>query len=232
MKFLHVKDFDELSSVTAKYMAKKLSEKKDLNVCLASGGSPDKAYQMFVEEVKEQGIDASNLIVTKLDEWCGVSRDSELSCEKYIRDRVINPLHIKEENFITFYPDSDTQKEVEKVNKQLKERPIDLCILGFGINGHLGLNEPSEYLHANSHKATLTEETKKHPMLQGNNVEYGMTIGMKDILDSKEVLLLMNGKNKEKLYEEFLSKKVSTTLPASFLWLHDNVTVIVRDDEF
>lgn len=233
MKFIHVKDFDDLSVKTADYMANALANKKDVNICLASGGSPDKAYQLFVEEVKEKNIDASDLVITKLDEWLGIARDSELSCEKYVRDRVLDPLQVKEENYITFYPDcEDGDKESEKVNAQLQERPIDLCVLGFGINGHLGLNEPNEFLHPFAHKATLTEETKKHPMLQGNNVEYGMTIGMKNIMDSAEVLLLMSGSNKKALYEAFLTGDISTQLPASLLWLHDNVTVIVRDDEF
>lgn len=233
MKFIHVKNYEDLSEQVAEYMLNRFKNKKNINICLASGGSPDKAYDLFVKKVKDKKMDTSELIITKLDEWLGISRESDLSCEKYIKDKVVNPLNIKDKNYISFYPDCENgDEESEKVNTLLNDRVIDLCVLGFGINGHLGLNEPNEYLHPFSHKIALTEETKKHPMLQGKDVNYGMTIGMKNIMDSKEILLLMNGKNKLKLYEEFLMKRISTQLPASFLWLHNNVTVFVRDDEF
>lgn len=233
MEFIYVKDYDELSIMTANKMLDTLKKKKNLNLCLASGGSPKKAYQLFVDKVKENNIDVSELVITKLDEWVGVSKDSELSCEKYLNDLILSPLNIKKDHFITFEPDCNAvQVEVERVKEQLETNKINLCILGFGINGHLGLNEPGEFLHPYAHQAHLDERTKKHPMLQGNDLAYGMTIGMKDILNADEVILMMNGKQKEELYKEFLTGKISTKLPASFLWLHKNVSVIIREDEF
>lgn len=233
MEFIYVKDYDELSIMTANKMVEALKKKKNLNLCLASGGSPKKAYRHFVDKVKEDNLDVSELVITKLDEWVGVSKDSELSCEKYLNDLILSPLNIKKDHFITFEPDcNEVQSEVERVKKQLETNKINLCILGFGINGHLGLNEPGEYLHPYAHQASLDERTKKHPMLQGNDLAYGMTIGMNDILNADEVILMMNGKQKEELYKEFLTGKINTKLPASFLWLHNNVSVIIREDEF
>lgn len=233
MKFIHTKDFNHASKEVASIMVEALKRNDHANFCLASGGSPDVAYDMFVEEVLQQNIGTEHMVVTKLDEWLGIDKDSPLSCEKYIRDKVLTPLHIKEENYIGFMPDTpDANKEVDEVAKRLEKHPIDVCILGFGVNGHLGLNEPGEYAYPNSYVTDLCPETKLHPMLQGNNVTRGMTIGMKDIMDAKHVILIMSGEKKKTLYEQFLTKEVTTKLPASFLWLHDHVTVIVRDDQF
>ena len=55
---------------------------------------------------------------------------------------------------------------------------------------------------------------------------------MKNILDSKHIILLMHGKEKLELFKEFLKQKISTQLPASFLWLHNNVDVVICMDEF
>lgn len=202
------------------------------NICLASGGSPDLAYELFTKAVLDKKVNVSNIAITKLDEWPGIAKDSELSCKKYIRDRVVDPLNIS--NYISFVPDTDdVNAEVEKVANELGAKHIDLCILVFGINGHLGLNEPADYLYPYSHAIELTEETKTHPMLQGDSsVTSRMTIGMKEIIDSKRIILLMSGSNKKELYKKFIEKKIDTHLPASLLWLHDNVTIIVRNDQF
>lgn len=232
MKFIHVKDYDELSFKAAQIMLDECKENNKTNICLASGDSPKKTYELFTKEVLAQQIDTRFMTITKLDEWVGIERDSELSCEKYIRTMVVDPLHLQD-RFISFLPDGNPEEEVNKVNAELSKKPIDLCVLGFGRNGHLGLNEPASHLFAHAHQIQISEVTKHHPMIKANHsIEYGMTIGMKDILDSKKVLLLMSGEGKKKLYQEFLTENISTQLPASFLWLHSNTIVIVRDDQF
>ena len=233
VEIVRVKNFDELSNDCARRMLECIKENPKANICLASGGSPELAYRLFAKQVIDENIDVHEMTVTKLDEWVNVSSESDVSCEKYIRDRIVKPLGINDENFISFLPDAkDSEKEAQKVEKALEEKPIDLCILGFGKNGHLGLNEPSDYLTPYAHVINLDEKTKTHPMLQGNPVEKGMTIGMKNILDAKEVVLLMSGEDKQDLFEAFMEKKISTHLPASFLWLHNNLKIVVREDQF
>lgn len=232
MKFIHVKDYDELSLKAAQIMLDECISNKNANMCLASGDSPKKAYEIFTKKALEKQLNTSFLTITKLDEWVGIDKNSVLSCERFLREKVVDPLGLQD-RFISFLPDENTEDEVKKVNDQLSEKPLDLCVLGFGKNGHLGLNEPAPRLFAHAHKIQISEVTKHHPMIKDNNsIEYGMTIGMKDILDSKKVLLLISGEGKKELYQEFLTEMISTNLPASFLWLHSNTTVIVRDDQF
>lgn len=233
MKFIYVKDYNELSDVASQIMVDELKNKSEINICLASGGSPELTYQMFVKKVKENNIESKDMYITKLDEWVGIDSTSDLSCEKYLRDNLVDPLNLSD-HFISFLPDGNPEDEVRKVNKCLDIRPIDLCILGLGKNGHLGLNEPNTYLHPSAHIAELSEKTKTHPMIfnKNSNITQGMSIGMKDILDSKHVLLLVSGTDKEEIYDGFMKQEVTTNLPATFLWLHDNVTVIVRTDQY
>jgi len=46
---------------------------------------------------------------------------------------------------------------------------------------------------------------------------------MTDIFNSKKIILLIAGSNKEKIIEKLLTEKITTHLPASFLWIHPNV---------
>ncbi len=233
MKFLNVKNYRELSVITAQTMINAIKDNPCANICLASGASPDLAYQLFVQMVIEQSIDISHAMFTKLDEWCGFDGDHEATCEKYIQDRIIKKLNIKRENYITFNPNAlDFKKEVEKVGKLLHQYPITLSILGIGKNGHLGLNEPNDYLNPFTHIEILSETTKAHQMLGNEVVDNGMTIGMNEILNSKNILLLISGSNKQEIFNQFLTEKITTKLPASFLWLHPNTTSIVQTDVF
>ena len=107
--------------------------------------------------------------------------------------------------------------------------PIDICILGLGANGHLALNEPAAQLEPQAHVASLSEESLQHPMIASleQKPSYGLTLGMEEILSSRLIIMLVSGKGKKQIAELFLKGKVSTELPASFLWQHPNVECLV-----
>jgi galactosamine-6-phosphate isomerase len=92
---------------------------------------------------------------------------------------------------------------------------MDVCILGKGINGHIAFNEPHEYLIPEFHIAELSKESMQHNMANQMELKpsYGLTMGMKNILQSKKILMLIAGKGKQKSIEKFLfiSKSFYTT---------------------
>lgn len=232
MRIIGFKNYEEMSQASAQLMKQTILENQTVNICLASGGSPERTYQIFSEIV--QDLDLTSLKITKLDEWCDVDPDSEYSCEKYLKERVILPLKLKDHQFIRFSPMSDDYvSECENVHTALMENPIDLCILGLGKNGHLGLNEPHEFLQPFAHVAELSQTTRHHAMIETNpHIIKGMTIGLAEIMASKKVLLQVSGEGKKEIFERFMSKKLDPYLPASFLWMHPNVEVYVREDQF
>lgn len=233
MKFSYCENYEKVSQYVADKMIQTILSKKDANICLASGGSTQKAYEIFTQRVLDEKIDVSEVTFTKLDEWTHLSKDSELTCEYFVQKLIIEPLGIDEHHFITFNPEaSDCAKECQYVSAALQKRPIDCCILGFGKNGHLGLNEPADSLHLYAHIAKLSEMTKGHAMLRKAKMEFGMTIGMKEIFDSNEILFILCGKDKEEPISQFMTQKIDTHLPGSLLWLHHHVDCIVAMDEY
>ena len=71
-----------------------------------------------------------------------------------------------------------------------------------------------------------------HPMSIGMEKEpsYGLTLGMADILQSRKIIILISGPTKQAITKEFLSGKMTTSVPASWLWLHPNVTCLIEED--
>jgi len=102
-----------------------------------------------------------------------------------------------------------------------------------GQNGHVAFNEPADSLHPHAHLAELSETSLNHTMINNAGVEikYGFTLGMADILQSKKIILLVNGTHKQAIMKRLLQKKISTQLPASLLWLHPNVTCFYSESD-
>ena len=177
---------------------------------------------------------ADTLRILKLDEWGGVPMTDPQSCEVYLQENLIKPLGIEEENYISFQSDSEVPAdECKRIQEYLEEQgPIDLCIVGIGLNGHVALNEPADVLQPHCHVQELSEKSLSHPMAVGMEVKptYGLTLGMVDILNSKQLILLISGANKAEITKEFMTKKITTSLPASLLWLHPNALCLCDQD--
>ena len=227
MKFEYYSDHHAMSQRAGKLIYDELLKNPDLLLCAASGNSPSKTYAAFKEHLDLKPISTDNLTILKLDEWGGIPMNDAQTCESYLQQRLIQPLHVSPDRFISFNSDStNLLEECSRIRNRLAERgPIDLCILGIGKNGHLGFNEPSAYLNPYAHIAKLEKSTLQHSMASSmmNEPSFGLTLGMAEIIQSKKILLLISGKGKQSTIDEFMTGNISTYLPASFLWLHPDV---------
>jgi galactosamine-6-phosphate isomerase len=143
---------------------------------------------------------------------------------------LLQPLGVAGERFAGFRSDpAKPERECERMQRWLTANgPIDLCLLGLGMNGHIALNEPAAGLRPNVHVVKLTASSLKSDMLRKaiRIPGYGVTLGMGDILQSRRILMLVSGKAKQAVLKRLLEPIVSLDFPASFLWLHPAVTII------
>ena len=223
----------ELNELASALIIHELQQKPKSLVCAATGNSPTGVYKKLVE--KKENINTSALRFIKLDEWYGLGINDEGSCEKYLHEQLFNPLGISNKKYIAFDGKAtEPEKELQHVSNYLDEHgPIDLCILGLGKNGHIAFNEPAGILHPRAHMAPLSSTSLAHTMIKGTGeqIKYGMTLGMTDILQSKKIILLVNGKHKHAIMQKLMEQKISTQLPASFLWLHADVQCFFCDND-
>jgi galactosamine-6-phosphate isomerase len=203
-------------------------------ICTATGNSPTGVYEKLSALYKINPEYFKDIGIVKLDEWHGINPNDPSSCDTYIRHKILEPLHISNDRFIAFKSDTiSPETECDRIQQEIAEKgPIDLCILGIGINGHIGFNEPAESLSAGCHVSQLEQTSMQHHMV--NDVKTkprnGLTLGMADILRSKKIMLLITGAHKENITEQLLTKKITTHLPASLLWLHSNVECYIDSE--
>lgn len=232
--FFVLRDHEEMSRRAAMYLHGKVRDKPDLLLCAATGGTPTRTYQLFAESWESHGREVERLRVIQLDEWGGLPPGDENTCEAYLRRHLLGPLGVTPDRYTGFRVEApDPAADCEAVASALDERgPVDVCVVGLGVNGHLGFNEPAAALQAHPHVARLSGATLDHPMVRHakNAITHGVTLGMGDLLHARSVLLLVAGAHKRDALRRLVTGPVATDFPASFLWLHPDVTCLCDAD--
>lgn len=233
MKIKRAKNYEEMSQLGANILLNTVKTNPNARICLATGGSPERMYEIFAETVNKENIDLSNVTFVKLDEWYDVEEYAPCTCNLFIKEKLLDKLNCKPKEMISFQTKGDDfLEDCERIQSYLNENPLDVMILGLGMNGHLGLNEPADSLILDAHLTNLSEITKTHDMTSGISLTRGITIGLKSIFESKHILMLISGNKKEDAYARFMSREISTQTPASLLWLHQNCTTIIDTEKF
>jgi galactosamine-6-phosphate isomerase len=222
-------DHEAMSRYAADRMAERLRSRPDALFCLATGATPLRAYSLLVERRAAEPHLFDRLRVIKLDEWGGLPMEDRATCESHLRSVLIDPLAIGE-RYVAFHSrPSDPDAECRRVARWLEQcGPIDVCVLGLGVNGHVGFNEPGPSLWPHAHVAQLSEASLGHAMLNlsNNRPSYGLTLGMADLLHARHLLVLVSGSTKVLPLEQLLTGSISTSFPASLLSLHVNIELL------
>ncbi|MCJ8165655.1 galactosamine-6-phosphate isomerase [Pontibacter sp. E15-1] len=231
MNIQYFKDYEAMSLQAAQTVYASIQARPNLLLCAATGNSPTGLYRQLQQYHIKRAEDFKSLRVIKLDEWGGLYAEHPATCEYYLQKHIVQPLGIDNGRYFGF--DANTQhpeEECKRVQAALAaQSPIDICILGMGVNAHLGLNEPAEHLVAHCHIATLAPSTLDHTMVAGLETKpsYGLTLGIQDILSAKHIILLVSGPGKQKATQELLSGKITNDYPATHLWAHQHVDCMI-----
>ena len=131
----------------------------------------------------------------------------------------------------------DYQAECERYENAMAESAgIDIQVLGVGVNGHIGFNEPEENLYEKTHLTGLTQSTIEANSRFFDSIDLvptsALTMGMGSIMKAKKILVLISGKSKHDVVTKILGDRITTQTPVTLLKGHHDVTVIVDDEAY
>jgi glucosamine-6-phosphate isomerase len=154
------------------------------------------------------------------------------SCHYDFQQRIFNPLKIPSSQYHLFDAlATDLKVECDKMDSIIADKGgIDLMIVGIGMNGHIGFNEPGTKFELTSHVVQLDPITKsvgQQYFDQPVQLDKGITLGFGHLLKTKRVLLLANGTSKAEVIKQAIEGPVSIDFPASVMQLHNNGTIMV-----
>ncbi|SMC25549.1 glucosamine-6-phosphate deaminase [Clostridium acidisoli DSM 12555] len=235
MELIVVKDYEEMSKKAAAIMSSQVLLKKDSVLGLATGDTPLGMYKELINKYKKNEIDFSKVKTFNLDEYYGVDRNNSQSYYFYMMNNFFKYINIDMSNINI--PDGTAQnveKECINYDRKIKEADgMDLQILGIGVNGHIGFNEPNVSFEAQTHLVSLDDKTIKSNARFFNSIDEvpvkAISMGIKTILQSKKIILLASGESKAKAIYNTVKGKISPETPASILQLHQDVTIILDE---
>jgi galactosamine-6-phosphate isomerase len=223
-------DYEAVSRRAEQLIVSDLKRKPGLILCASAGNTPTRTYELLAARAVRQPRLFAEMRVLQIDEWGGLARGNPGSCEHDLRVKLLEPLGIDRERYIGFRSDAaHPEAECDRIAEWLASNgPIDICLLGLGMNGHVAMNEPGQSAVPQAHLAKLSRSSLQHPMLRHmpRKPTFGLTIGLGDILRSRRVLLLVNGRHKRAALERLMTPEVTPRFPASFLWLHPRATIL------
>ena len=236
MKYITVNTYEELSNKAADLIAAQILVKPHCVLGLATGSSPVGTYKRLIEDNKAGKIDFSTVTSVNLDEYVGLDGSNDQSYRYFMNHNLFDHVNIdKSKTFVPSGLAADLKAEGEAYDAMIKELGgIDLQLLGIGLDGHIGFNEPDAYFTAATHEVKLDESTiEANARFFASKEDVpttAITMGMLSIMQAKKVLLIANGAAKKAIVEKAFFGPIDPQVPASILQLHPDVTVIFSEN--
>lgn len=218
----------------ARDVARELVLKPALVLGLPTGRTPIPLYDNLVALCAAGRADFSRVTTFNLDEFLGIPGDDPRSYRAFMQRHLFDHVNLSPRriNFLDGAAD-DAAAECARYERRIaRAGGMDLLILGLGVNGHIGFNEPGRALTASTHRTRLTAATRR------SNVDLfehrlrdvpreALSMGMGTILRARRIVLLATGASKARTVKRLVCGPISPEVPASFLQLHPAVEVWV-----
>ncbi len=201
---------------------------------LPTGRTPIPLYRELVRLHQGGRADFSRATTFNLDEFIGLDSRNPRSYRVFMQRHLFDHVDVAPRR-IHFLNGAarDVARECDRYERAIRRAGgIELQILGLGMNGHIGFNEPARALVARTHATRLTPGTRRaNAALFGGRVSAvpreALSMGMATILQAERIVLVATGASKARCVERMINGPVTPRLPASFLQLHRNAAVWV-----
>ena len=236
MQMIKEKTYEQMGARAAAIIAEVIQKKENPVLGLATGSTPISTYQSLIQLYENGSLDFSKVTSVNLDEYKGLSGDNDQSYRYFMNHNLFDHVNIdKTKTFVPNGLEADSAKACSDYDKIINEvGQIDIQVLGLGLNGHIGFNEPADHFPKTTHCVDLTQSTidanSRFFETMDEVPKQAYTMGIQTIMSAKTILVLVNGSAKADIVKEAFFGPITPQVPASILQLHDNV-ILVGDEE-
>ena len=188
-----------------------IKQKPKAKIGLTYGRAPEELYKYLIRKYEKGEISFKDVQFFSIDGFCGLSKSDPNSYHYSLTT-----------NFLDY-------------NKLLEENPIDLLILSFGENGHIGFNEPNTDFELLTHVVELTPEKREEKSKIFGSLDktpqYAITQGVRSVLQAKEVIAIAKGKGKAQAVSDLVNGVYTKKSPITALRNHNGKVTVCTDEE-
>ena len=205
---------------------------------LATGTTPEGLYKYLINKYEKGEVTFKDVQFFSLDGMCGLEKTNQNSYYYILTHSFLNKIDAQEKNIHLIKEEGKTLQDFEKnaqeYNELLAKNQLDLQLLSFGENGHIGSNEPNTDFDLLTHIVEINPETREKKKANFGSLEntpkYAITQGIKNVLQAKEIIAMAKGKGKAKAVNEIVNGFYTKNCPVSVLKNHNKVT-LYSDEE-
>ena len=216
-----------------------IKQKPKARIGLASGTTPEGLYQYLIHKYEKGEISFKDVQFFSIDGFCGLSKSDPNSYHYSLTTNFLSKIDAQEKNIHLLNEEGsnleDFEKNAEDYNKLLEENPIDLQILSFGENGHIGFNEPNTDFELLTHVVELTPEKREEKSKIFGSLDktpqYAITQGVRSVLQAKEVIAIAKGKGKAQAVSDLVNGVYTKKSPITALRNHNGKVTVCTDEE-
>jgi len=227
-------DYDALSERAATILLDAIRDDPKLVLGLPTGNTPLGMYARAVAECSREYHCFREVTAFNLDEYVGIPRDHPGSYFTFMQRHLF--AHVDIDPARTYIPNGaapDLKVECERYERLMASAGgLGLTFLGLGSNGHIAFNEPGTPFDSRTHVVALSESTRKANaafFLDQPVPTHAITMGIGTILESRQIVLLASGAKKRDAIARLRSGAQGADFPASALWSHPGVRVLVDE---
>ncbi len=198
---------------------------------LPTGSTPIGVYENLIK----LKTNFNNVITFNMDEYIGLSPEHKQSYHYFMNHHLFSKINIDLNNInIPNGIATDIEKECSDYEDKIKMcGGIDLFLCGIGSDGHIAFNEPGSSFNSVTRVKTLTDETIMDNSRFFDNIDMvpktAITVGIKTILDAKEIIIMASGINKANAVKQLIEGNISTQFPCTISQTHKNATIIIDE---
>ncbi|MBO7147043.1 MAG: glucosamine-6-phosphate deaminase [Lentisphaeria bacterium] len=230
-------DAASAEALTAEIIANALRVKPNLTLGLATGATMEKVYQRLADMNKAGALDFSLCKTFNLDEYVGLPAEDRNSYRYYMNYHLFDRINIDKRN--THLEDgtaADLEAECAHYEQLMDEAGgVDLQLLGIGLSGHIGFNEPLSSFSSRTRAVNLTPTTMAQngpyfdPAKGEKMPNRALTMGVGTILDARKLVMLVTGERKADIIAAALEGPMTSMVSGSAIQLHDDCVVILDE---
>lgn len=202
-------------------------------LCLAAGDTPLPAYACLVDMQAAGEVDLSSVFYVGLDEWMGLGSETRGSCRQVMDAHFYQPAHIPEERRAVWNGHADAEAKCARISAFIEAHGgIGFTVLGLGMNGHVGFNEPGTGLSLGCIRVELDATTRSVSAKYFDTpmpVQWGVSIGAGTLKAARTLVLMADGSRKAPILHRALAQPPTDAVPASLLADHPDLRVFLDE---
>lgn len=242
MKLIIKNNYDELSKWAGDYIANRInnfkpSKEKPFVLGLPTGSTPLGTYKALIKLNQAGKVSFKNVVTFNMDEYVGIAKDHPESYHSFMHENFFNHIDIKKENINILNGNAaGLNNECEKYEAKIKAvGGIELFLGGMGADGHIAFNVPGSSLKSTTRLVNLNYDTiSANSRFFGNDLnlvpKQALTVGVKTVLDSTEVLIVVNGYKKARALQNVVENGMNHMWTLSALQAHPNGVIVCDED--